>query len=144
MKKILLVTFVLSILSVHSANAFTKSAVAVIFQDDSIIEGKIYNVKAEVKKKFREEKRMIIKHECIAGLMKAMTMAFSVADSTIFDSCAKGSKGVFTLQILKGYPVITEAHFVKQPRYICPMHHHELSNTPGSCSICGMPLEKRK
>ncbi len=111
---------------------------------DSIFEGKIYQVKAEVKKKLPEQNRMIIKHERIKGLMEAMTMAFPVSDSTIFDSCAIGSKGLFTLQIQKGFPVITAAHFTKLPKYVCPMHPQELSNKRGTCSICGMPLEKRE
>ncbi|MDP4221471.1 MAG: heavy metal-binding domain-containing protein [Bacteroidota bacterium] len=111
---------------------------------DSMVNGSIYHAKAVVKKKLRADKKIIIKHERIKGLMEAMTMAFPVADSTIFDSCAIGSKGLFTFQIVGGYPVITAAHFDKLPQYVCPMHPDELSNKPGSCSQCGMPLEKRK
>jgi Cu/Ag efflux protein CusF len=109
---------------------------------DSIVEGKVYQGKATVKKKLFAEKKMIIKHERIEGLMPAMTMAFPVADTLIFDRCAIGSKGLFTLQIEKGFPVIVDAQFDKPPKYVCPMHPHELSNSRGSCPICGMPLEK--
>ena len=109
-----------------------------------MIEGKIYHVKAEVKKKLNDQNKMIIKHERIKGLMAAMTMAFQVADSTIFDSCAVGSKGEFTLQIQKEFPVITAAHFAKLPKYVCPMHPQELSNKRGTCPICGMPYEKKE
>ena len=123
-----------------SLAAFTTYSAA----PDSVIKGKIYQVKAEVKKKLPDQNHMIIKHERINGLMEAMTMAFPVADSTIFDSCAIGSKGLFTLQIQKGFPVITAAHFTKLPKYVCPMHPQELSNKRGTCSICGMPLEKRE
>jgi Cu/Ag efflux protein CusF len=137
--KIIFSIFLFSILSVSSL-AYAKPAIA----PDSIIEGKIYHVKAIVKKKLPDQNRIIIKHEKIKGLMEAMTMAFPVADSTIFDSCADGSKGLFTLQIKDGFPVITEAHFSKPPKYVCPMHPHELSNKPGSCPICGMPLERKK
>jgi Cu/Ag efflux protein CusF len=140
MKSILIIV-VFCIFS-HSASAYLRYQPAIAA--DSIVEGKIYHVKAEVKKKIPEQKKMIIKHERIKGLMEAMTMAFPVADSTIFDRCAIGSKGLFTLTIVKGFPVITAAHFAKLPKYVCPMHPDELSNIPGTCSICGMPFEKRK
>lgn len=129
-----------------SQNSFGSTAVhpKISHRSDSVIEGKIYHVKAVVKKKLTDQKKMIIKHERIKGLMEAMTMAFPVSDSLIFDNCAIGSKGTFTMQIVEGFPVITEAHFPKLPKYVCPMHPHELSNSRGACSICGMPLVKRK
>ena len=128
-----------------SQNSFASTiSYPLISSSDSVIDGKIYHVKAVVKKKLAEQKKMIIKHERIKGLMEAMTMAFPVADTVIFDNCAVGSKGLFTLRIEKGFPVIIAAHFSKPPKYVCPMHPHELSNTKGACSICGMPLVKRK
>ena len=125
-------------------NAYTKDLPAAIPSPDSMVEGKTYHVRATVKKKLIADKKMIIKHERIEGLMEAMTMAFPVSDSTIFDNCAIGSKGMFTLQIVSGFPVITQAKFDKPPKYVCPMHPHYLSNTSGSCPKCGMPMVKRK
>ena len=31
----------------------------------------------------------------------------------------------------------------KQDSYFCPMHPNEMSDKPGSCSICGMALIKK-
>ena len=142
MKTIGILFIALICLSSFSAKIYPHSLYTIAA--DSVIEGKEYHVKAVVKKKLREQMRLIIKHERIKGFMPAMTMAFPVSDSLIFDSCAVGSKGIFTLKVEKGFPVITAAHFRKLPKYVCPMHPHELSNIPGSCPVCGMPLEKRK
>ncbi len=143
MVKITIVFFLALFVSQNSLGR-TEVHPKISYTSDSVIEGKIYHVKAVVKKKLTDQKKMIIKHERIKGLMEAMTMAFPVADSTIFDDCAPGSKGTFTMQIRKGFPVITAAHFPKLPKYVCPMHPQELSNSRGSCFICGMPMVKRK
>jgi Cu/Ag efflux protein CusF len=137
-----IIAFFLILAILHNASG--KYLLPTATPQEQAVNGKIYHVKATVKKKLRDENKMIIKHGRLEGYMEAMTMAFPVADSMIFDNCAVGSKGVFTLQVNKGFPVITAAHFDKLPKYVCPMHPHELSNTRGSCPICGMAYEKRE
>jgi Cu/Ag efflux protein CusF len=109
-------------------------------------DGKIVKVKATVKKIYRDDKKITLDHEEIKGYMKAMTMTFAVEDAKIFDKVSEGTKGLFTMKIVKGFPVITGVKVASSNAaiYVCPMHADQRSDKPGSCKKCGMDLVKQK
>ncbi len=69
--------------------------------------GKAYKVHATVKKIYREEKKITLKHGKIKGFMPAMTMTFPVSKAGLLDNVREGSKGVFTIFVFKGLPSVT-------------------------------------
>ncbi len=68
--------------------------------------GKTYKVHAIIKKIYREEKKITLKHGKIKGYMPAMTMTFPVSKEALFDNLTEGSKGIFTIFVFKGLPTI--------------------------------------
>src|SRR5438309_1402421 len=67
---------------------------------------KRYKVRAVVKKVFREEKKIMLKHEKIKGVMPAMTMTFPVTNPTLLEGVEVGNKGIFTIMVYKGLPSV--------------------------------------
>ena len=69
--------------------------------------GKTYKVRATIKKIYREEKKITLKHGKIKGVMPAMTMTFPVSKAALLDNLREGSKGVFSIFVFKGLPSVT-------------------------------------
>ena len=104
-----------------------------------------YKVKATVTKIYRDDKKITLDHEAIKGYMRAMTMTFAVEDAKLFDKVTEGTKGIFTMKIVKGFPLITGVKVTSEAAmYVCPMHADQHSDKPGECPKCGMDLVKQK
>lgn len=67
---------------------------------------KSYKVRAVVKKIYREEEKIMLKHEKIKGVMPAMTMTFPVSTPSILDDLKAGDKRIFIIHIYKGFPTV--------------------------------------
>ena len=67
---------------------------------------KRYRVRATVKKEFREEKKIMLKHEKIKGYMPAMTMTFPVSNAALLNGVEEGARGIFTIMVFKGLPTV--------------------------------------
>ncbi|MEP7234448.1 MAG: copper-binding protein [Ignavibacteriota bacterium] len=69
--------------------------------------GKTYHVRATVKRIYREDLKITLKHHAIKGYMPAMTMTFPVKKSSLLENLREGSKGIFTIFVFKGLPMVT-------------------------------------
>ncbi|MBS1904712.1 MAG: copper-binding protein [Bacteroidetes bacterium] len=131
--------YILSIAILLSYFALSSVAAA------PVKDGKVYKVKATVKKIYRDDKKITLDHKEIKGYMKAMTMTFAVDDAKLFDTVSEGTKGLFTMKVVKGFPVITgvKVTSTSAAMYVCPMHPDQHSDKPGTCKKCGMDLIKK-
>jgi Cu/Ag efflux protein CusF len=92
--------------------ASSSSDARLVLQDSvkvrrSETEGKSYKVQATVKKIYKEENKITLKHGAIKGYMPAMTMTFPVRKASLLDNLHEGSKGIFTIFVFKGFPSVT-------------------------------------
>ena len=71
---------------------------------------KQYDVKAKVVAVDLDKKTVTLDHEDIPGLMKAMTMTFSVANARTLDGIQPGDEVHGQLKVTSGASLITELH----------------------------------
>ena len=106
----------------HSQEVAPKDSVKVYHTET---QAKTYKVRGVIKKIYREEKKITIKHEKIKGYMPAMTMTFPVSNSSILEGVEEGKRGIFTIMVYKGLPTVAGIKLSKHAKA-------SRKNSPGS------------
>jgi len=71
---------------------------------------RVYDVKGKVVSVDAAKKRVTLDHEDIPGLMKAMTMPFSVENEALLEGLKPGDEVTGKLTVKSGDQVLTELH----------------------------------
>jgi protein SCO1/2 len=71
---------------------------------------KVYDVKGKVVAVDATKKKVTLDHEDIPGLMKAMTMPFSVENEALLEGLKPGDEVAGKLTVKSGGQVLTELH----------------------------------
>ncbi len=106
--------------------------------------GKTYSFKGQVTAVDAGKKTVTVAHEEIPGLMKAMTMTFSVEDAKLLDGLTPGSGVEGMLKVASGKYTVTDLHKIAPPTVAAPLTDAEKEEAAIKANLAKLGVEDRK